>query len=93
MNLKFLLGGFCDPTTWRYEKTIPYFQSCSISYYNPQVKNWTPDLIEIEYCVKESITLLFFVIDLNTRSLAIIAEVRYLAAHSRNIIVVMNPML
>jgi hypothetical protein len=86
------LGGSCNPTTWRYEQAIPYFQSRSISYYNPQVKNWTPDLVEIEYRVKELAGLLFFVIDHSTRSLAAIAEVSYLAARGRNIIVVLNPM-
>ncbi|UJR10432.1 hypothetical protein I4U23_014636 [Adineta vaga] len=86
------LGGSCNPTTWRYEQAIPYFQSRSISYYNPQVANWTPDLIEIEYRAKERAPILFFVIDHSTRSLAAIEEVCYLAARRRNIIVVMNIM-
>jgi len=86
------LGGSCNPTTWRYKQAIPYFQLRSISYYNPQVDNWTPDLVEIEHRVKELALVLFFVIDHNTRSLAAIAEVCYLAARRRNIIVVMNPM-
>ncbi|CAF0848553.1 unnamed protein product [Adineta ricciae] len=86
------LGGSCNPTTWRYEQAIPYFQSHSISYYNPQVPNWTPDLVEIEYRAKEDAPVLFFVIDHSTRSLAAIAEVSYLAARGRNIIVVMNGM-
>jgi hypothetical protein len=86
------LGGSCNPTKWRYEQAIPYFESRSISYYNPQVANWTPDLIEVERHAKENALLLFFVIDYNTRSLAAIAEVCYLAALGRKIIVVMNPM-
>jgi hypothetical protein len=86
------LGGSCNPTTWRYEQAIPYFQLRSISYYNPQVANWTPDLVDIEHHVKEFAPLLFFVIDHSTRSLAAIAEVGYLAARRRNLIVVMNPM-
>ncbi|CAF1333440.1 unnamed protein product [Adineta steineri] len=86
------LGGSCNPTTWRYEQAIPYFQARSISYYNPQVPNWTPDLVEIEHRAKELAPLLFFVIDYSTRSLAAIAEVCYLAARRRNIITVLNPM-
>ena len=86
------LGGSCNPTTWRYELAIPYFQSRTISSYNPQVPNWTPDLVEIEYRAKESALLLFFVIDHSTRSLAAIAEVCYLAARGKNIIIVMNLM-
>jgi predicted small lipoprotein YifL len=86
------LGGSCNPTTWRCEQAIPYYQSHSISCYNPQVANWTPDLIQIECQAKEEASLLFFVIDHNTRSLAAIAEVCYLAACGRKIIVVMNSM-
>ena len=86
------LGGSCNPTIWRSEQAIPYFQSRTISYYNPQVPNWTPDLVEIEHRAKESALLLFFVIDHSTRSLAAIAEVCYLAARGKNLIVVMNPM-
>jgi hypothetical protein len=91
-SFEVFLGGSCNPTTWRYEQAIPYFQSHSVSYYNPQVANWTPDLVEIEHRAKELAPLLFFVIDHNTRSLAAIAEVCYLAACDRSIIVVMNPM-
>lgn len=87
------LGGSCNPTTWRFEQAIPYFQLRTISYYNPQVPNWTPDLVQIEHRVKESALLLFFVIDYSTRSLAAIAEVCYLAARGKTLIVVMNPML
>ena len=86
------LGGSCNPTTWRRELAIPFFQSRDISFYNPQVCNWTPDLVEVEHRAKELATLLFFVIDHDTRSLAAIAEVGYLAARSRRIIVVMNAM-
>ena len=86
------LGGSCNPTTWRFQYAIPYFKLHSISYYNPQVDNWTEDLVEIEYCAKESALLLFFVIDHNTRSLAAIAEICYVAARGRNLIVVMDPM-
>jgi hypothetical protein len=91
-EFEIFLGGSCNPTTWRYEQAIPYFQSRSISYYNPQVANWTPDLVDIEHRAKELASLLFFVIDHSTRSLAAIAEVCYLAARGRNIIVVMNRM-
>ncbi|CAF3389877.1 unnamed protein product [Rotaria sp. Silwood1] len=86
------LGGSCNPTTWRYEQAIPYFQLRSISYYNPQVANWTPDLVEIEHNAKESAEILFFVIDHDTRSLGSIAEVCYLIARDRTVIVIMNPM-
>ncbi|CAF1459013.1 unnamed protein product [Didymodactylos carnosus] len=84
------LGGSCNPTTWRHDQAIPYFQSRSVSYFNPQVNNWTEDLVEIEHNAKELAPLLFFVIDHDTRALASIIEVSYLAAKGRNLIVVMN---
>ena len=62
-----------------------------MSFYNPQVADWTPDLVEIEHRAKELAPLLFFVIDHDTRALASIIEVCYLAARERSIIVVMNP--
>lgn len=86
------LGGSCNPTTWRYEQAIPYFQLHSVSFYNPQVADWTPDLVQIEHHAKESALLLFFVIDNDTRSLAAITEVCYLIARERSIIVIMSPM-
>jgi hypothetical protein len=91
-NFQVFLGGSCNPTTWRHEQAIPYFQSRSVSFYNPQVSNWTPDLVEIEHRAKELAPLLFFVIDHDTRALASIVEVCYLAARGRSIIVVMNPL-
>jgi hypothetical protein len=91
-NYEVFLGGSCNPTTWRHDQAIPYFQSRSVSFYNPQVADWTPDLVEIEHRAKELAPLLFFVIDYDTRALASIVEVCYLAARGRSIIVVMNPM-
>ncbi|CAF0818483.1 unnamed protein product [Rotaria sordida] len=91
-NYQVFLGGSCNPTTWRHDQAIPYFQSRSVSFFNPQVTDWTPDLIEIEHRAKELAPLLFFVIDHDTRALASIVEVCYLAARGRSIIVVMNPM-
>lgn len=92
-NYEVFLGGSCNPTTWRHDQAIPYFNSRSVSYFNPQVADWTPDLVEIEHRAKELAPLLFFVIDYDTRALASIVEVCYLAARGRNIIVVMSPML
>lgn len=91
-NYQVFLGGSCNPTTWRHDQAIPYFQSRSVSFYNPQVTEWTPDLVELEHRAKELAPLLFFVIDHDTRALASIIEVCYLAARGRSIIVVMSPM-
>jgi hypothetical protein len=90
-NYQVFLGGSCNPTTWRHEQAIPYLESRSLSFYNPQVSDWTPDLVEIEHQAKELAPLLFFVIDHDTRALASMVEVCYLAARGRSIIVVMSP--
>lgn len=91
-NYQVFLGGSCNPTTWRRDHAIPYFQRRSVSFYNPQVADWSPELVEIEHRAKELAPLLFFVIDYDTRALAAIIEVCYLAARGRRIIVVINPM-
>lgn len=91
-NYEVFLGGSCHPTTWRHDQAIPYFQSRSVSFYNPQVPEWRPELVEIEHRAKELAPLLFFVIDYDTRALASIIEVSYLAARGRSIIVAMTPM-
>ena len=91
-NYQVFLGGSCNPTTWRRDHAIPYFESRSVSFYNPQVANWSPEMVEIEHRAKELAPLLFFVIDYDTRALASIVEVCYLASRGRRIIVVMSPM-
>ena len=42
------LGGSCGSTTWRKELAIPTLERAGIRYYNPQVDNWSPDLVEKE---------------------------------------------
>jgi len=91
-NYQVFLGGSCNPTTWRHDDAIPYLNMRSVSYYNPQVADWTPDLVEIEHRAKELAPLLFFVIDNDTRALASMIEVCYLAARERTIVVAMNRM-
>lgn len=60
------LGGSCNPTTWRVDIAIPMLEEANISYYNPQVDEWTPDLVEIEAEAKDNAHVLFFVIDNET---------------------------
>ena len=47
------LGGSCNPTTWRDDLAIPFLKENSVTYYNPQVSNWRPELIEIEDQAKQ----------------------------------------
>ena len=46
MNRVFL-GGTCADTTWR-EELIPYLEKFGIDYFNPVVKDWTPECQIIE---------------------------------------------
>ena len=44
---KIFLGGTCADTTWR-EELIPYLIGSHIKYFNPVVKDWTPECQVIE---------------------------------------------
>ena len=53
MYIVVFLGGSCNPTTWRDDLAIPFLKENSVTYYNPQVSNWRPELIEIEDQAKQ----------------------------------------
>ena len=53
MYIAVFLGGSCNPTTWRDDLAIPFLKENSVTYYNPQVSNWRPELIEIEDQAKQ----------------------------------------
>ncbi|XP_044727662.1 uncharacterized protein LOC123291437 [Chrysoperla carnea] len=82
------LGGSCNPTTWRADTAIPTLNSWGISYYNPQVPSWSPELIQIEHHAKQSADVLLFVLDSETRCLAGMVEVAQLHAAQRCLVVV-----
>lgn len=85
------LGGSCNPTTWRADTVIPAFERAGITFYNPQVSIWGPELVAEEYSAKESALILFFVVDSQTRSTSGMIEVAYLVASGRCVIVVAHP--
>ncbi|XP_076545915.1 uncharacterized protein LOC117608989 [Osmia lignaria lignaria] len=92
MAYEVFLGGSCNPTTWRSEIAIPTLQSLGITYYNPQVSQWGPELIAQEYEAKQTAKVLLFVIDNQTRNSAGIIEAAQLAATRReSLIVVIYP--
>jgi len=45
--MKVFLGGTCAETTWR-DELIPLLQENSINFFNPVVKDWTPECQAIE---------------------------------------------
>ncbi|CAH1134535.1 unnamed protein product [Ceutorhynchus assimilis] len=85
------LGGSCNPTTWRADTAIPELQKYGISFYNPQVSMWAPELLAQEHDAKQSASVLLFVIDSQTRSTVGMVEVAYLVACGRCVIVVAQP--
>ncbi|XP_012938395.1 uncharacterized protein LOC101846735 [Aplysia californica] len=96
-NFQVFLGGSCGcpkkPTTWRHDTAIPFLKKENITFYNPQVNTWRPELIELEDRAKCVAELLFFVIDNNTRSVTSLCEIAYLVGCGRQIIVVFNGFL
>lgn len=58
---------------------VPALHQAAITYFNPQVDEWFPELIEVEEQAKSAATLLFFVIDEQTRAISSMVEAAYLA--------------
>ena len=50
--MKVFLGGTCNESVWR-EKLIPLLKAAKINFFNPVVKDWTPDCQEEEYRQKD----------------------------------------
>ncbi|XP_042220331.1 uncharacterized protein LOC121865064 isoform X2 [Homarus americanus] len=84
------LGGSCNPTTWRQNVAIPMLKDQGISFYNPQVSHWEEALVELEYQAKQTASVLFFVLDRNTRNVASMVEAAYMAGCRRKLVVVMD---
>ncbi|XP_050322204.1 uncharacterized protein LOC126754246 isoform X2 [Bactrocera neohumeralis] len=86
------LGGSCNPTTWRADVAIPALNELGISFYNPQVSDWTPDLIELEHRAKEKARVLFFVMDSETRASAGAIEAAHIAGQNcKQLVLVLHP--
>ncbi|KAL3180506.1 hypothetical protein MRX96_009053 [Rhipicephalus microplus] len=90
MLYTFSLGGSCNPTTWRKDVAIPKLKSYGISYYNPQVTQWIPELIELENQAKENAKVMMFVIDNQTRSVASMIESAHIAGTRRKLILILT---
>ncbi|XP_072745367.1 uncharacterized protein [Anoplolepis gracilipes] len=92
MAYEVFLGGSCNPTTWRSDIAIPTLQNLGITYYNPQVSQWSPELIAQEYEAKQTARVLLFVIDNQTRNSAGIIEAAQLAAtRGESLVLVIYP--
>ena len=68
------LGGACGCTTWRKEIAVPLLEAGGVTYYNPQVEDWNPDLMAAEMYAKKHCKVLLFVINDETRGVASMIE-------------------
>ncbi|ODN04007.1 hypothetical protein Ocin01_02658 [Orchesella cincta] len=84
------LGGSCNPTTWRRDIAVPRLKDKGITYFNPQVTDWKPALMELEHHAKENADVLFYVIDSQTRAVVVMIEVAYLVARKRKVVLVIS---
>ena len=89
-KIKVFLGGSCNPTTWRKNIAIPLFERAGVEYYNPQVDEWHDDLIAIEARNKEEASILFFVVDGQTRAIASMIEISEYISTGRRVVLVIE---
>ncbi|XP_050553580.1 uncharacterized protein LOC118262565 isoform X6 [Spodoptera frugiperda] len=85
------LGGSCNPTTWRSDIAIPMLKKMGITYFNPQVDDWSTELVEVEHRAKAAARALLFVLDSETRAVAASVEAAHLAAAPRDLLLVLRP--
>lgn len=90
-KLQIFLGGSCNPTTWRQNVAIPFLEKNGISYYNPQVDNWTPEAVNLERYAKQNAQVLLFVIDKQTRSTTSLIESAFMAGENKSLVLVIYP--
>eukprot|EP00049_Salpingoeca_infusionum_P017602 m.353634 g.353634 ORF g.353634 m.353634 type:complete len:363 (+) comp16808_c0_seq1:212-1300(+) len=84
------LGGSCNPTTWRKEIAIPMLEQAKVPFFNPQVDDWVPEMIELEANAKRNADWLLFVIDGQTRAIASMVEAATNVAAGRNVAVAVD---
>lgn len=69
---------------------MPFLRRHGVSFFNPQVEEWRPELVAIEAHMKAQARVLFFVIG-QTRSIASMVEVAELMACQRRMVLVVEP--
>merc|ERR1712216_874457 len=85
------LGGSCNPTRWRRDVAIPLLSKHEVAFYNPQVENWYPELMELENRAKHAAAVSLFVIDGQTRAIMSMMEaVEYITTKRAVAVAVVN---
>ena len=87
----FVLGS-CNPTVWRVREALPILTPRGITSYNPQVDNWSNELVLIEAIIKQNCEILLFVIDSETRAIASMIEAAEYICSGRDVVLVVKDM-
>ena len=69
---------------------MPALDAAGISYYNPQVDTWSPDLVNAENDAKQRAQVLLFVVSNQTRGVASMVEVAELVGCGREVVLVIQ---
>ena len=88
------LGGACGRSEWRKREAIPLFEQAGIPTVNPQVDDWTPDLLaEEELAKNDPACTLLWVINDETRGTGAMIEAIHFAHQfpSRLVLVIEKP--
>lgn len=90
MVFDIFLGGSCNQLNWRKKIAIPLLSKYGVTFYNPEVEEWTPSHMELEKnAIAESKVLLFFVSE-ESFSVASMVEIGYYIGQKRNVVLCLS---
>jgi len=72
--MKVFLGGTCNNSTWR-DSAESYFDALGVNYFNPVVKDWTPDCQAEEIEQRRNCDVVMYTITPRMKGVYSIAEV------------------
>lgn len=67
-----------------------FLNHCDLIFLLQQVDHWSQDLIEVEHAAKESATILFFVVDSQTRNVVSDIEIANFSGYRKNLVLVIH---
>merc|ERR1711924_295243 len=88
-NMSVFLGGSCNPTIWRSKVAIPLLESAHVDYFNPQVKEWSEELLAKEQQKARS-SGASFCDDGDTRALMSMLEAVEFVVSGRDVVLAVN---
>ncbi|ELU06794.1 hypothetical protein CAPTEDRAFT_221758 [Capitella teleta] len=86
------LGGSCGFTTWREDIAIPMLKKEGMSFFNPQLPEWSMRYIPLEAAVKDSCCLLLYVITPDTRGITSMLEASHFIGQGCQVVLCIQPM-